>query len=118
MIAVSVYVCFYVWIANTADAYYFSECMYILYMHLYKCIYCIAGKSGSLAVCLCIRQIKIRQYFLFAYMYIIPMAIPYQTAKFKYANIIAMVILGPTAKFNSRQYFRLYGMYVRNVSYF
>ena len=39
------------------------------------------------------------------------MAIPYQTAKFKSANnILAIVILGSTAKFNSRQYFRLYGI--------
>ena len=38
------------------------------------------------------------------------MAIPYQTAKFKSANILAMAILGPTAKFNSRQYFWLYGI--------
>ena len=36
------------------------------------------------------------------------MAILYQTAKFKSANILAIVILGSTAKFNSRQYFRLY----------
>ena len=33
------------------------------------------------------------------------MAIPYQTAKFKSANIYAIATLGPTAKFNSRQYF-------------
>ena len=37
------------------------------------------------------------------------MAIPYRTAKFKSANIFAMAILGPTTKFNSCQYFRLYG---------
>ena len=37
------------------------------------------------------------------------MEIPYRTAKFKSANILAIVILGSTAKFNSRQYFRLYG---------
>ena len=43
------------------------------------------------------------------------MAIPYQTAKFKSTNIFAMVILGPTAKFNSRQYFGLYGMPRINV---
>ena len=30
--------------------------------------------------------------------------IPYGTAKFKSANNFAMAILGPTAKFNSRQY--------------
>ena len=36
------------------------------------------------------------------------MAIPYRTAKFKSANIRAIEILGSTAKFNSRQYFRLY----------
>ena len=38
------------------------------------------------------------------------MAIPYRTAKFKSAKIFAIVILGSTAKFNFRQYFRLYGI--------
>jgi hypothetical protein len=38
------------------------------------------------------------------------MAIPYRTAKFKSANIIAIEILGSTAKFNARQYFQLYGI--------
>ena len=38
------------------------------------------------------------------------MAIPYQTAKFKSANIYAMEIWYPTAKFNSHQYFQLYSM--------
>ena len=38
------------------------------------------------------------------------MAIPYQTAKFKSANTFAMAIWDPAAKFNSRQYFRLYGI--------
>ena len=38
------------------------------------------------------------------------MAIPYQTAKFKSANILLIAIWGSTAKFNARQYFRLYGM--------
>ena len=38
------------------------------------------------------------------------MAIPCQTAKFKSANMFTMAIYGPTAKFNSRQYFQLYGM--------
>ena len=38
------------------------------------------------------------------------MAIMYRTAKFKFANILAIVILGSTAKFNSRQYFWLYGI--------
>ena len=37
------------------------------------------------------------------------MAIPYRTAKYKSDNILTIVILGPTAKFNSRQYFWLYG---------
>ena len=40
---------------------------------------------------------------LFAYKKIC-MAILYRTAKFKSANILAIVILGSTAKFNSRQY--------------
>ena len=38
------------------------------------------------------------------------MAILYQTAKFKSANILAIAILGSTIKFNSCQYFRLYGI--------
>ena len=37
------------------------------------------------------------------------MAIPYQTAKFKSANTLAMAILGSTVKFN---YFRLYSSLV------
>ena len=41
-------------------------------------------KFGGLVVCLCNREIEIRQYFLLAY---ICMAIPYQTAKFKSTNI-------------------------------
>ena len=44
------------------------------------------------------------------------MVIPYRTAKFKSANIFAMAILGPTTKFNSRQYFWLYGRYVLNIT--
>ena len=39
------------------------------------------------------------------------MAILYRTAKFKSANTFEMVIWDPTAKFNSSQYFRLYGIY-------
>ena len=72
--------------------------------------YCRAGKFGgelkfgSLAVCLCNRQIKICQYFLLAYIHIV---IPYRTTT---ANIFAMAILGPTAKFNSCQNFRLYSI--------
>ena len=38
------------------------------------------------------------------------MAIPYRTDKFKSANMFAMAIWEPTAKFNSRQYFRLYSI--------
>jgi hypothetical protein len=38
------------------------------------------------------------------------MAIPYRTAKFKSANIFTIAILGSTAKFNSCQYFRQYGI--------
>ena len=44
------------------------------------------------------------------------MVIPYRTAKFKSANILALAILGSTAKFNSRQYFRLYGITVTHNS--
>ena len=38
------------------------------------------------------------------------MAIPYQTAKFKSTNILAIAILGSTAKFNSRQYYSTLSM--------
>ena len=38
------------------------------------------------------------------------MAIPYQTSIFKSANAFVIAIWGPTTKFNSCQYFRLYGM--------
>ena len=40
------------------------------------------------------------------------MAIPYRTAKFKSANniMLSIAILSSTAKFNFRQYFRLYGI--------
>ena len=47
-------------------------------------------KFGSLAVCMSNRQIKISQNFLLAY---IRMSIPYQTAKFKSANMFAKAIL-------------------------
>ena len=40
---------------------------------------------------------------------IIRMAIPYRTAKFRSTNIVAIVILAPTAKFNSRQLYGIYG---------
>ena len=52
-------------------------------------------------------KLKSAKIFLLAY---IRMVIPYRTAKFKSANILAIAILGSTAKFNSRQYFRLYGI--------
>ena len=64
-------------------------------------------KFGGLAIYYYNRQIKIRQNFLLSY---IRMAIPYRTAKFKSANILSIAILGSTAKFNARQYFRLYGV--------
>ena len=49
-------------------------------------------KFGSLVVCLYNRQIKIRQYFLLAY---IRMAIPYRTAKFKSAKYFCNGDFGP-----------------------
>ena len=39
------------------------------------------------------------------------MVILYRTTKFKSANILVIAILGSTTKFNSRQYFRLYGSF-------
>ena len=64
-------------------------------------------KFGYLVNCLSNGQIKIRQNFLLAYIH---MAILYRTAKFKSANMFEMAIWDPTAKFNSCQYFLLYGM--------
>ena len=72
-------------------------------------------KFGGLAVCMSTAKLKSKiQNFLLAY---IRMAIPYQTAKFKSTNTFAMAIWDPTAKFNSRQYFRLYSsLTCKNVS--
>ena len=70
-------------------------------------------KFGSLAVCLSNRQIKIHQNFLLAY---ICMVIPYWTTKFKSVNTFAMAIWDLTAKFNSRQYFRLYGIIIAIIN--
>ena len=39
-------------------------------------------------------------------------AIPYHTAKFNSNNGVKNVVLGQTAKFNDRQYFRLYGIHI------
>ena len=41
------------------------------------------------------------------------MVIPYQTAKFKSANTVAIVILDSTTNFNLCQYFRLYAMCIK-----
>ena len=64
-------------------------------------------KFGGLAVRAYKRQIKVRQYFLHAY---IRIAIPYRTAKFKSANIFARADSRRFAKFNSLQIFRLYSI--------
>ena len=64
-------------------------------------------KLGSLAVYITTAKLKSAK---MSYLHIIiRMAIPYRTAKFKFANILATAILGSITKFNSRQYFRLYG---------
>ena len=98
-------------IQNTQHSTYMYMYMYIIIQHTYipysrKIWWGI--KFGGLAVYYYNRQIKFRQIFLLAY---IRMAIPYRTAKFKSANILSIAILGSTAKFNARQYFRLYGTY-------
>ena len=65
-------------------------------------------KFGGLAVQLATAKLKSANT---SYLHIyICIAIPYRTAKFKSANIFTMAIQGPTAKFNSRQYFRPYGI--------
>ena len=66
-------------------------------------------KVGGLAVYITTAKLKFAK-FSYLHIYII-MAIPYRTAKFKSANILAIVILGSTAKFNSCQYFQLYIRY-------
>ena len=75
---------------------------------------CIAGKFGrelNLAVWQSIFATAKLKLANISYLHnIIRMAIPYWTAKFKSANIFAMVILGPNAKFNSHQYFQLYSI--------
>ena len=64
-------------------------------------------KFGGLAVYMTTAKLKSAK---ISYLHIyIHMAIPYRTAKFKSANTLAIAILDSTAKFNSRQYFQLYG---------
>ena len=65
-------------------------------------------KFGGLAVYITTAKLKFTK---ISYSYI-HMAIPYRTAKFKSANIFihVIVIWGSSAKFNFRQYFRLYGI--------
>ena len=43
------------------------------------------------------------------------MVILYQTAKLKSTDTLAIAILGSTVKFNSRQYFWLYGNYYNSA---
>ena len=43
------------------------------------------------------------------------MVILYRTAKFKSASILAIAILGSTAKFNSRQYFRVFDIRIGHI---
>ena len=76
--------------------------------------YCIAGKFGGelnfggLAVWSTTTKLKSAN-ISYSHNYV-RMVIPYQTSKFKSTNIFAIAILGPTAKFNSCQYFQLYGI--------
>ena len=82
--------------------------------------YHIAGKFwrgikfGGLAVHAYKYQIKVRQYFLHAY---IRMVIPYRTTKFNSANIFAQADSRQSAKFNFHQIFRLYGIHVEHTVY-
>ena len=52
-------------------------------------------------------QIKVCQNFLLAYVRVVILC---QTSKFKFTNILVIAILDSIAKFNSRQYFRLYSI--------
>ena len=87
--------------------------MYInnrIHSSMYECVLPYSWKIWRFGGRCYNRQIRIRQNFQLAY---IRMAILYRTAKSKSANILAIAILGSTAKFNSCQYFRLYGMLLR-----
>ena len=75
--------------------------IYIIYSKKVTEVYCIAGKKfgeelkfGSLAVYIYDHQIKSRQYFILAYYMYVCMMIPYQTAKFKSSNILAIATWG------------------------
>ena len=92
---------------------YFSISQLIRYI-----IYRIAGKfcgELNLEVWWSARAITKLKATNISYLHIIiiHMTIPYLTTKFKSTNTVAIVILSTTAKFNSRQYFQLYG-----ISYF
>ena len=63
-------------------------------------------KFGGLAVCLRTAKLKSAKFFRVH----VRMAILYHTAKFNSNNGVKNVVLGQTAKFNDRQYFRLYGI--------
>ena len=72
-------------------------------------LYCIAGKfGGKLNLAVAFKIAKLESAKLYD-SHILCMVILYQTAKFKSTNTFAMSIWGPSAKFNSRQIFRLYG---------
>ena len=90
----------YYW--HISKNWYFSTAIYINFM--YNNYYRIAGKFGGLYYYN--HQIKICQNFLLTY---IRMVIPYWTTKFN----PPIFFLGSTAKFNSRQYFRLYSIMKR-----
>ena len=70
-------------------------------------------KFGSLAVHVCVKTAKLKSANFFLRVHV-RMVIPYHTAKFKSTNDVKNVVLGQTAKFNDRQYFRLYGIYAKN----
>ena len=75
-------------------------------VHLKDNAYHIAGniKFGSLAVYITTAKLKPAK-ISYSHIYVWRSC----TAKFKSANILAIAILGSTAKFNYYQYFRLYG---------
>ena len=78
--------------------------------------YRIAGKFGrELNLAVYITTVKLKSTKISYSHIIIRMAIPYQTTKFKSAIILAIVILGLTAKFNSCQYFQVYGIMLLGI---
>ena len=71
-------------------------------------LYHIAGKFGGLAIYIITPKLKSAK-ISYSHIYILWQS---DISKFKSTNILAIAIWGSTAKFNSRQFFQLYGINV------